>query len=82
MKTPPLVHGEYGRNGYEVWIGSRVVYSAGNHVRDSIQPAMCGEDRLPLHTIRKFCIKTTREIAAERGGRFAGVEQVEEDSEP
>ena len=92
MKTPlhqqpnnqtrqqPVIHGEYSRNGYEVWIGGRAVYAAGNHVHDSTQPAMCQQDRLPLRTIRKFCIRTTREIAAERRGIFAGVERVKEDS--
>jgi hypothetical protein len=81
-KQPPVIHGEYSRNGYEVWNNGRLVYAAGNHVHDSTQPAMCEEDRLPLRTIRKFCIKTAREIAAERRGSFAGVERVGEDSEP
>ncbi len=76
MKKPPLVRGEYSGHGYEVWIGGRVVYSAGNHVHDSTQPAMCEHDRLPLRTIRKFRIKTTREIATERGGRFGGVASI------
>jgi hypothetical protein len=76
----PVIHGEYNGNGYEVWIGGRIVYSAGNHVHDSTQRALHSEDRLPLRTIRKFCIKTTREIAAERRGIFAGVECVKEDS--
>jgi hypothetical protein len=81
-KQPPVIHGEYNRNGYEVWVGGRVVYAAGNHAHDSTQPALCEKDRLPLRTIRKFCIKTTREIAAERRGIFGGVERVREDSEP
>lgn len=74
----PIVHGEYNRNGYEVWIGGQVVYTAGNHVHDSSQPALCAEDRLPLKTLRQFCIKTTRDIATEHHGRFAGVERVTE----
>jgi hypothetical protein len=82
MKRSPSVHGEYSRNGYEVWIGGRAVYAAGNHVHDSTQPAMRARDRLPLRTLRKFCIKTTREIAVERRGIFAGVERVKENSEP
>jgi hypothetical protein len=79
MKKPPLVYGQYNSNGYEVWIGGRVVYSAGNHVHDSTQPAMCEEDRLPLPTIRRFCNRTTREIAVERRGIFAGVARVREE---
>ena len=77
-KQPLLVHCEYSRNGYEVWIGSRVLYAAGNHVHASTQPAACEEDRLPLRAIRKFCHRTTREIAVEGGGIFAGVERVAE----
>jgi hypothetical protein len=76
---PPSVRGEYSRHGYEVWMGGRLVYAAGNHVQDSTQPATRKEDRLPLRTIRKFCFKTTREIAVERGGVFAGVERVTEE---
>jgi len=79
-KQPPVIHGEYSRLGYEVWMAGRVVYSAGNHVHDSTQPATCREDRLPLRTIRKFCQRTTREIAVERGGIFAGVERVTEEA--
>ena len=45
-----------------------------NPANDSSQPAICKEDRLPLRTIRKFCTRTTREMAVERGGFFAGVE--------
>jgi len=29
------VDGEYNRNGYDVWVGGRLVYAAGNHVQDS-----------------------------------------------
>ena len=72
------MRGEYSRNGYEIWRGGRLVYWAGNHVQDSGQPALRGEDRLPLITLRRFCIRTAREIAAEQGGRFAGVERVME----
>ena len=81
MKKKPCVHGEYNRNGYEVWVGGQVVYSAGNHVHDSTQPAVSEKDRLSLHTIRRFCFKTTREIALERSGVLGGVERVREDPE-
>jgi hypothetical protein len=75
------VHGQYNRNGYEVWLGDQLVYSAGNHVQDSTQPALREEDRLPLKTIRQFRIKTAREIAREHRGRFVGVERAEEDAQ-
>ena len=75
----PVVRGEYNRDGYEVWIDNRLDYAAGNHVQDSSQLALNDEDRLPLKTIRQFCIKTAREIAAEHRGRFVGVERVTEE---
>ena len=78
-KRRPVVRGEYNRNGYEIWIDSRLDYSAGNHVQDSTQPALCEQDRLPLKTIRQFCVKTAREIATEQRGHFVGVERVMED---
>jgi hypothetical protein len=78
-KRRPVVRGEYNRNGYEVWIDNRLNYAAGNHIQDSSQPALNDEDRLPIKTIRQFCIKTAREIATEHHGRFVGVERVTED---
>jgi len=77
-KKPPLVHGEYSGNGYAVWIGRRMVYAAGNHVLDSTQPATSKKDCLQLKTIRQFCQRTAKEIAAENGGRFVGVERMTE----
>jgi hypothetical protein len=74
-----VVHSQYNRNGYQIWSAGRLVYMAGNHIQDSTQPALCKRDRLPLRTIRQFCIKTAREIASEHRGRFAGVERVMED---
>ena len=74
-----VVRGEYNRNGYAVWLGDHLTYTAGDHVQDSTQPALCEQDRLPLKTIRRFCIKTAREIATEQRGRFGGVERVTED---
>lgn len=81
-KRRPVVWGEYNRNGYEVWSDGQHVHSAGNHAQDSSQPALRKQDRLPLRTIRLFCIKTAREIAAEHRRRFVGVERVTEDYEP
>ena len=54
--------------------------SAGNHVHDSTQCATTKQDRLPLKTIRRFCIKTAHEIAEEQNGTFGGVERVAEES--
>jgi hypothetical protein len=80
-RSTPVVRGEYSRDGYEIWRGDRLVYWAGNHAHDSSQPALCREDQLPLARIRQFCIRTAREIAAEQGGRFVGVERVTEAGE-
>jgi hypothetical protein len=74
----PSVHGEYNRDGYEICVAGQLVYAAGNHIHDSSQPALCEQDRLPLATLRIFCIKTAREIARERRGVFVGVERVGE----
>jgi hypothetical protein len=73
-----VVSGEYSRYGYDVWVDHRIIYAALNHRRDSQQSAMCEQDRLSLRELRRFCLHTTREIAEERGGIFAGVERVAE----
>ena len=75
-----IVSGEYSRYGYHVWAGSRIVYTALNHRCDSQQAAMCEQDRLSLRKLRQFCQRTTREIAKECGGLFAGVERVAENT--
>ena len=76
---PATIQGQYGQNGYEIWCGGRIVYSAGNHVHDSTQHVTTKQDRLPLKTIRQFCIKTAHEIAEEQDGTLGGVEPVEEE---
>jgi hypothetical protein len=81
--SPPLksVTGEYDRNGYAVTLngpeGARRVYSAGNHPKDSQASASPG---LSLHMLRGFCIRTCREIAAERGISYGGVTRVKEET--
>jgi hypothetical protein len=76
QRRPPAVNGQYNRNGYEIWCNGQAVYSAGNHAQDSTQPALCMEDRLPLRTVRRFCIQTAQEVAREQNGTFASVERV------
>ena len=80
QRRPQAVHGEYNRNGYEIWCGGQVVYSAGDHAQDSSQPAQCNEDHLPLTTMRRFCMRTAHEIAREQNRPFGGVEGVAEDA--
>ena len=75
-----VITGEYSRYGYTVVLsspaGERVVYSAGNHPRDS---QAIGSDRLSLRQIRAYCIKTCREIAAERHAQYGDVMRVPEE---
>ena len=78
MRTqPPAVHGEYNHNGYE----------SGAVARSFTRPATtssirhnppCNENRLPLTTIHRFCIKTPHEVAEEQNRPFGGVERVAE----
>ena len=74
-----VICGEYNCDGYEIWRDGQVVYTAGNHAQDSCQSARDRRDRLPLKTLRKFCIQTAREIATEEGGIFGGVERVRDE---
>jgi len=67
------VVGEYGRDGYAVMTADgKVLHSAGANAFDSHAP---GRDA-SLATIRKWCVKTGKEIAAERGAVWGGAERV------
>ena len=71
MKT---VIGEYGRDGYAVMTADgEVLHMAGANAVDSHAP---GRD-VPLATIRRWCIGTGREIAAEHGASWGGAERKE-----
>jgi len=75
-----MVTAVYNRNGYRVNSDGVEIYAAGNHRNDSqtwIEPG--GPFALPLVTIRKFARQTGKEIAAERGEYFHGIERIEED---
>ena len=79
---PKVVTGEYDRSGYEVWLwdarGARKVYSAGNNPFDSQAAGVPG---LPLREVRRFCLRTCREIAGERKVAVGGVFRREEKQE-
>jgi hypothetical protein len=75
----PIVRGQYNRNGYSIWIGDRLEYSADNHAKDSTQTAHRDDERLPLRVLRSFCIKQVRGAAQDCGGRFGRVARVEEE---
>ena len=76
-----IVSGEYNRDGYTVLLchpgGVRAVYSAGNNPQDSQQHTPSG---MPLRQLRRFCIKTCREIATERHAEYGGVTRIEEEA--
>ena len=78
-KRGPVVRGEYSRNGYSIWINDRLDCSAGNDSKDSPQTTQRDDERLPLITLRGFCIKVARCAGQDCGGRYAGVERVEEE---
>lgn len=71
MKT--VVVGEYSRDGYVVMTADgREMHSAGANEHDSYAP---GRGVL-LATIRRWCVRTGREIALEMGAAWGGVERV------
>jgi hypothetical protein len=76
-----IIIGEYNRYGYHVWDanGGPIEYAAGNSQYDSdptVDPGTPGA--LPLRTIRSNCIRTVRDIVAEVGGIFGGIERGKE----
>ena len=72
-----IVIGRYNRDGYEILMADgRVLHSAGANAQDAYAP---GRD-VSLRTLRSWCIKTGREIAAERGEKWGGEERVEEEA--
>ena len=74
MKT---VVGEYNRDGYVVMMADgRALHSAGANAVDSHAP---GRD-VSLATIRRWCIKTGKEIAKETGAGWGGAERKEPES--
>ena len=74
------IAGTYYRQGYYVHndVGY-VLYEAGNCAHDSsLIVDIDSPEAIPLRTLRSYCIKTAREIAAERGAYFAGVSRESE----
>jgi hypothetical protein len=68
------VTGEYSEHGYTVFLNDAPVYYAGNHAQDSTASAPPGSlEAVPLRRLRGYCIRTCREIAAERKAQFGGV---------
>ena len=73
MKRRTVV-GEYSEDGYEVTTaGGKVLHSAGANAFDS---HASGRD-VPLATMRRWCVRTGKEIAAETGSAWGGAERRE-----
>jgi len=72
-----VVTGSYSAAGYEVFLNGQPVYAAGDNPHDSTAPAEPGW-ALPVARIAEFCAQTAREIAAEVGAVFGGIEEAEE----
>jgi hypothetical protein len=79
-KQSKVAVGEYSLEGYEVSViqGTRTAahYAAGNHKQDSTVRAEPGSlEALSLAQLRRFCQKTTKEMADEHQAVYGGVEK-------
>lgn len=72
---PKQVTAEYNRIEYTVFLNGEEVYSAGNAPGDS-SLRIPSERGVGLRNMRKFCIKTAKQIAAEKKAEYAGVERI------
>ncbi len=78
LKPKRRVHGAYDRNGYTIYLNGRPIYSAGNHPQDSTADLGPKTDQQPiapdsLRTLRQYCRKTAKEIAAEKKAEYQGI---------
>lgn len=76
-RRPDRFIGYYNEYGYAV-VNTRTneeVYTAGNSKVDQSESLDPGsKNALDLATLRRYCERTTREIAQEEGGEYGGVE--------
>ena len=83
MKNKHILYGGYNLTGYRIYKDNNEnYYSSGNNPWDSTQSLPPGDkDALSLKQIRKFCIKTGKEICQENGWLWKGaeLEDIEED---
>jgi hypothetical protein len=82
-RSKPKFWGEYSALSYRVLKGARspvVVYEAGNSPLES-QGYVSADKGVGLVVMRKFCESTTKEMAAEAGGEYAGVSEADDDEE-
>jgi hypothetical protein len=78
-----IVIGEYNHYGYTLFeaTGIKELYSAGNHIEDSgLFVSIGSRNCLELKDIRKFCIQTGKEMAAELGYKWGGASRIADDS--
>jgi hypothetical protein len=74
MSPRKTVTGTFSHDGYEVFLDGQPVYAAGNNPHDSVALADPGHE-LSLARIAEFCERSAREIAAEAGAVFGGIEE-------
>ncbi|GMV81454.1 MAG: hypothetical protein AMXMBFR7_26380 [Planctomycetota bacterium] len=74
----PKICGEYNEHGYEVFQvgpdGIESIYQAGSAHGESAPVSHEGPG-LSLIQIATLCRKTTRELAAERGAEYGGIDR-------
>lgn len=76
------ITGYYNEQGYQVESDNpmdAILYRAGNHALDSQQDGTGTKHQLSLDAIRRCCVQTAVEIAAEKDVEFTGVEYLEQD---
>ena len=74
------IYGEYSPRGYRVLDGqtNKVLFTAGNHKRQPKRVVDPGSrNALGAAMIRRFCAKTTREIAIELHANYGGVKRTD-----
>lgn len=78
------VIGQYNNFGYTIFHveSLKELHIAGNHSQDGSQVVSLNHPNcLPLNMIRRFCIKTGKEIAKEKGYRWASAERISNEQE-
>jgi hypothetical protein len=74
MSPRKTVTGTFSNYGYDIFLDGQPVYAAGNSAQDSAALADPGYE-LALAQVAGFCEQSAREIAAEVGAVFGGIEE-------
>ncbi len=70
--------GYYNEREYRVEVDKEKIYQAGNSPFDS-QVYVSAEDGVGLDAMRRYCEKTSRDMAEEEGAEYLGVEYLEDE---